>query len=558
MGEAADCGWRFSGVGGKLQQRKERRDLPRKAAHLAIYNANIVTLDSQRPRASALAVRGDRITAVGDDATVLATAGPDTVTVDLRGLTVLPGFNDAHLHALGMGYFLAHPNLFGKDADAIVATLQQHYRDAKAGTRFLGYAWDYAFCPRPHRDILDRAFPDNPVVLRQYSGHAQWLSSLALQELLDGAARTGKGAADIVYDEQGQPTGIVRGTIGHPHHRRELLARALKLRLHWRFLETALDRLRKAGITSVQDNTWQPISVWLLALLRRLGRLTARFSCWSFGHYPLLARSMALAPYQGWWIRRGPEKYIVDGAFSPHTAWMHEPYANEPGNSGRAALEPAALVDIVRSGAKRRRQLAFHAIGDRAAREVLSAVESVAREFPVVTQLRIRIEHAQIVAPEDIARMRRLGVVASVQPVALALPERDLALVGEERFARLYPYRSFLDAGVPLAFGSDIPGEIEYDPFQVIYRATSRRGLPPAKRSYAMAEALTVSEAVAAYCTGSAYAERAETEKGVLREGMLADFIGLSRDIFAGDIDRIPETKVTLTVVGGRIVYSTL
>jgi len=528
------------------------------APNLAIHNANVVTLDPSRPRASALAVRGERIVAVGDDAAILRSAGPDTLTVDLRGLTVLPGFNDNHLHALSMGYFFQHPNLFGKDADEIVATLKQHYGAAKPGEQLLGYAWDYAFCPHPHREILDRAFPQNPVVLRQYSGHAQWLSSSALQEILASEARTGKAAADIVRDAQGEPTGIVRGTVGHPNHRRDLLVRALKLRLHWRFLEAALERFRKAGITSVQDNTWQPISVWLLGLLRRMGRLTARFSCWSFGHFPILARSMAVAPYHGWWIRRGPEKYIVDGAFSPHTAWMLEPYASEPDNRGRAALQPDELLRIVRQGAKRRRQLAFHAIGDRAAHEVVNAVDAVSRELPIVKDLRIRIEHAQILAPEDIVRMRRLGMLASVQPTALALPERDLALVGEARFARLYPYRSLLDAGVPLSLGSDIPGEIEYDPFQVIYRATTRRGLPHAKLAYDRSQALTVLEAVTAYCTGSAYAEGAETDKGILREGMLADFIGLSRDILAGDLERIPETKVTLTVVGGKIVHSTL
>jgi predicted amidohydrolase YtcJ len=528
------------------------------APTLIIHNANVVTLDPQRPRAAALAVRGERIVAVGDDATVLRSAGPDTITVDLRGLTVVPGFNDDHLHALSMGYFFQHPNLFGQDADQIVATLKQHYADAKPGEQFLGYAWDYAFCPHPHRDILDRAFPENPVVLRQYSGHAQWLSSRALQAVLDSETRTRKPAADIARDAQGDPTGIVRGTVGHPNHRRDLLVRALKLRLHWRLLEMAMERFAKAGITSVQDNTWQPVSVWLLGLLHRLGRLTARFSCWSFGHFPLLATSMALAPYSGWWIRRGPEKYIVDGAFSPHSAWLREPYQGEPDNVGRVNLQPDELVRIVRRGAKRRRQLAFHAIGDRAAHEVINAVDVVARELPIVKELRVRIEHAQILAPEDIPRMARLGMVASVQPIALALPERDLALVGEARFSRLYPYRALLDAGVPVAFGSDIPGEIEYDPFQVIYRAVTRRGLPHTKLGYDRGQAVTVDEAVRAYCTGSAYAEGTERHKGALREGMLADFIGLSRDIFAGDPERIPETKVTLTVVGGKIVHSTL
>jgi predicted amidohydrolase YtcJ len=523
------------------------------APDLVIRNANVVTLDPSRPRARALSVKGERIVAVGADEEILASAGSSTATVDARGLTLLPGFNDNHLHALGMGYFFSHPNLFGKTADEIVTLLGRHYADVKPGKLLTGYAWDYSSCPHPRKEILDRAFPQNPVILRQYSGHAQWVSSLALQQLLPKT-----DPASIVRDAQGEPTGIVFGTVVHPNHRRDILKRALNPSLHWRLLDAALERFRRAGITSVQDNTWQPFSVWLLAALRKLGRLTARFSCWSFGHFPVLARAMDIGPYDPLWIRRGPEKYIVDGAFSPHTAWLVEPYQNEPENIGQAVMQPQAIERVVRRAARRRRQLAFHAIGDRAVRAVLDAVELVARELPIVSKLRIRLEHAQIVERADLERMRRLGVLVAAQPTALALPERDHALVGDHRFARLYPYRWFLDAGVALSFGSDIPGEIEYDPFQTIYRAVSRRGIPTAKSSYDPSQAVTVQEAVTAYCRGSAYAEFMEEQKGALVPGMLADFIVLSEDIFATAAPRIPETKVMLTVVGGRIVHSLL
>jgi predicted amidohydrolase YtcJ len=526
---------------------------------LILHNANIATLDSARPRARALSVKGERIVALGDDDAVLGTAGPETVTIDARSLTVLPGFNDNHLHTLGMGLFFQHPNLFGKNADEIVEALKQRYANSKPGQQLTGYAWDYSSCPHPTKAILDQAFPNNPVVLRQYSGHAQWLNTLALKELLDAAAKQDKpGTGAIVRDEKGEPTGIVLGTVVQSSARRNLLKRALTPGLHWNLVHAALDRFRKAGITSVQDNTWQPFTIWLLHLLRQLGRLTARYSCWSFGQFPLLARGMDLSHYHPLWIRRGPEKYIVDGAFSPHTAWMLAPYENEAGNTGRPVLQPQELEAIVRRGASRRRQMAFHTIGDGAAKAVLDAIEMVSRDLPVVTRLRIRMEHVQIIEPADIERMRRLGVLASVQPVALALPERDRALVGAERFARLYPYRSLLDAGVNLSFGSDIPGEIEYDPFQVIYRAVSRRGISPKGIAYDLSEALTVEQAVTAYCRGSAYAEHMEEHKGTLAPGMLADFIALSQDIFATDVARIPETKVLLTVVGGRVVHSLL
>ena len=157
---------------------------------LILHNANVVTLDSARPRARALSVKGERIVALGTDETIRDTAGPNTVILDARGLTVLPGFNDNHLHALGMGRFFQYPNLFGKNADEIVKALKQHYVDSKPGQQLTGYAWDYSSCPHPNKALLDQAFPNNPVVLRQYSGHAQWLNTLALKELLDAASRS--------------------------------------------------------------------------------------------------------------------------------------------------------------------------------------------------------------------------------------------------------------------------------------------------------------------------------------------------------------------------------
>ena len=230
------------------------------------------------------------------------------------------------------------------------------------------------------------------MVLRQYSGHAQWLNTRALKELLDAATKQGKaGTGAIVRDEQGEPTGIVLGTVVHSSHRRDLLKRALTPGLHWDLLHAALDRFRKSGITSVQDNTWQPFTIWLLHLLRRLGRLTARFSCWSSGQFPLLARGMDLSPYNPLWIRRGPEKYIVDGAFSPHTAWMLAPYESEPGNTGRSVIQPKRWKRSFGAG-QGVGDSSFPTIGDGAA-EGGRTPSKVSANLPVGHQLRIRMEH---------------------------------------------------------------------------------------------------------------------------------------------------------------------
>ncbi len=511
-------------------------------------------MDQLRPRARAMAVHGERIIALGEDTDILKTAGPHTQVIDGRGLLALPGFNDNHVHVLGMGMFLTRANLFGQNAEEIIAVLKEHHKDLKPGETVTGHAWDYAFCPHPSKEILDRAFPHNPVILRQYSGHALWVNSLALKKMLAEAERAGKSGSEILRDASGQPTGIVRGTIVHPNHRRDLLRRAFNLSFHKRLLHRALERLSAAGLTSVQDNTWQPVSAWLLRGLKRQGRLPLRISCWAFGHYPLLARAMDFSPYDRAWIRRGPVKYIADGAFSPHSARLLEAYEGEPDNFGNTVIQPEELNRIVLTHARRARRLAFHVIGDAAVRRVIDAVETAAQVYPYVRHLRYRLEHVQIIQPEDIIRMKHLGILASVQPSALALPDRDRALVGDGRFPLLYPYRSFLDAGVPLSFGSDIPGEIEYRPLIIIHRAVTRRGIDRHGPAYDLTQALTVEEAVRAYTRGSAYAEFMETQKGALIPGMLADFILLSDDIFSCDPERIPDTRVVLTAAGGRVV----
>jgi predicted amidohydrolase YtcJ len=527
-------------------------------ADLILHNANLITLDPRQAGARAIATKDERIIAVGDEGEILGLAGPRTHVIDARGLTVIPGLNDNHIHAVSMGNFYQYPLLFGKTAAGIIAALKQHYQNIKPGKLILGYAWDYTTCPSPSKELLDAAFPDNPVILRQYSGHAMWVNSRVLQKLIRKKKHAPASVGDIVTGADNSPTGIIRGTIVYGSHKQELVRRVLDPVLHKKLMKNALQRLREAGITSVQDNTWQPFTVWLLHGLKKRGELTARFSCWPFGQYRLLAKSMAFCPYDRTWIRRGPEKYIVDGAFSPHTAWMTDPYEGEPDNRGDSVLSTAALRKIVLSGVKRKKQLAFHAIGDRAIHEVVGAVEETAREYPLVKNLRIRLEHGQIIQPADIPRLKQLGMLVAAQPTALAQPERDASLFGKERFARLYPYHSVLAAGVPLSFGSDIPGEIEYNPFIAMYRAVSRQGLATSKSAYAREEALSVAEALACYTRGSAYAEFMEHEKGMLKPGMLADFIVLSDNLLKTDVGRLPQIKVVLTVVGGRVVFGKL
>jgi len=430
----------------------------------------------------------------------------------------------------------------------------------------MAQAWDYPFCPDPSKELLDRAFPHNPVMLFQYSGHAVWVNSLMLKKMRIHRHSADPKGGQILRRADGEPTGIIRGSVLSTQHRNRILQRVLLPKLHHKLLDLALEKFQACGVTSVQDNTWQPLTVWLLHRYKRRGKLTCRFSCWPFGQVPLLAHSMRLAYYDPLWIRGGPWKYVVDGAFSPHSAWLMEPYEGEPDNRGKATLEPQKLEQVVKQAALHRRQLAFHAIGDRAVHEVINATEKTSITCPWVTRLRLRLEHAQLIQPEDVPRIKRLGILVAAQPTALSQPEKDFRLLGKERFKLIYAYKSLLDAGVHLSFGSDIPGETEYRPLEAIRRAVTRSGDPTAQSGgsrstaggpagYNLREKISVEQALYCYTMGSAYAEFMENIKGSLAPGKLADLVVLAEDPTRGDPQKISGIPVCMTMVGGRIVY---
>jgi hypothetical protein len=310
-------------------------------------------------------------------------------------------------------------------------------------------------------------------------------------------------------------------------------------------LDRALGELARVGITSVQDNTWFPSTVRLLNRYRRDGRLTARVSCWFYGMMPAAAALMGLNRFDGLWVRRGPWKYLLDGTFSTRTAWLLEAYAGEPENYG-IADGVAELADrAVDLSLRRGRQAVFHAIGDRTVRELVNTIDRYSQRYPHAAKLRFRIEHAQLIDPGDIPRLRDLGILVSAQPSALATPEKDADLLGSTRAGRAYPYRSLLDAGVHLSFGSDMPGEASFDPLLGMHYTVNRSG----------AERISPAEALRAYTLGSAYAEFQESEKGSITAGKLADLAVLSADPLSVPPESIKDVEVQTTILGGRIVY---
>ena len=517
------------------------------AEHL-IHNARVLRI-SDSTVAEAVAFENSRISFVGSEQEALARDIPPGNRIDLKGKTLVPGFNDDHLHLHSMADFYSRPNLAGMGCPEIIDYLREYYRDRGKSEIISGIGWDYPACPDPDKRLLDEAFPDNPVVLFQFSGHGAWVNSVMLKRLGIGSRSRNPAGGEIIRDSAGYPMGILTDTavnVLHEARLKDIHSRKLTRR---RYFFTAQELLLREGITSVQDNTWFPASAREFLKLQPYEELKLRISCWRFGMRPLRSLGMKLVPFpkgnKAEWVHAGPVKYFLDGTFSTRSAWLKEAYPGEPANFGVSTEDEAGIERIVRRHAREGWQAAFHAIGDRTVGELSAAVNRVARDYPGLCDLRFRAEHAQLIDPADIPGLLESGMVISAQPHAMGSLEKDIAILGDERARRSYPYRSLIDAGVPLAFGSDIPGEATFAPLLGIHLAVNRDS----------PEAITPLEALRAYTLGSAYAEFRENEKGSIDVGKLADFAVLSDDPTAVDPAKIRDIRVEETFVGGRSVY---
>ena len=515
-------------------------------------------------REEAMAVRGDRIQAVGKTVDVMKLKGAETQVIDLGGHFVMPGFNDAHLHLADAGMQKLSVDLTGvKTLEELRARVQAKAEKAKPGEWILGGGWDETLWPvptLPGRWDLDEISDGHPVFLDRVDGHLALANTRALQLASVTLASRDPEGGKIDRDANGQPTGILRETAQRAVR---AVIPALTHEGRRQGIEVALADLAEHGVTSAQDySSWEDFKIY--EELEKEGKLTARISEWlpfDLSVDELKARRDS-HPQTDLMLHTGMLKGFMDGSLGGHTAALLEPYADDPKQSGLPQYEAAKLNEMAKERVLAGFQLGFHAIGDKGVQMALDAfaeAEKAAKDAKVKAanggdDYRLRVEHAQVTTPAQIARFKELKVIASMQPSHLLTDMRWARdRLGPKRAATSYAWAGFLNKGVTLAFGTDYPVE-PVTPFRGLYAAVTRKS-ENGKLEYFPEQKLTMDQAIAAYTTGSAFAEFEEKEKGKLASGMLADFVVLDRDVTAASAEKELATKVLRTVVGGKTVY---
>lgn len=529
--------------------------------HPTIYylHGRIYTNDPAHPWAEAMATRDEKILCIGTLTQVLLECGgaESSDVVHLKGRFVMPGFNDAHVHLGGAGRDKLTLDLRGATSVADIqklvdAAVLRH----KLGEWIVGSGWDqsrWADPKFPTRLDLDHVAPNNPVYLEHISGHIAVVNSVALRhaEIFPDTANPPGGEIDRFQD--GEPTGLLKERAMEMVTQRIPDPSAADRR---KGIEMVLQEFAQNGVTSVQDySTWDDFGVY--SNLKQEKKLTVRITEWL--PFDLSIDSLQNMRAEGGttdpWLKTGALKGFLDGALGTRTAALLAPYSDDPTTSGILRMDPEKLKAMAIERDRLGFQIAFHATGDKANRLALDTFESLTRVNPARDR-RDRIEHAQVVAPEDMKRFGELHVIASMQPCHetndMRWAEQRL---GPERSKGAFAWNSLQKAGATLAFGADYDVE-PVNPLRGIYACVTREALdggPPG--GWIPQEKLPLQDCITAYTTGSAYAEFMEGKKGELKIGEFADFVVLSQDLTKIAPKDILKTEVLLTVVGGRVVY---
>ena len=535
-------------------------------ASLVLRNGKIATMNAAAPVAQAIAVRGDRITALGSDREVAQWIGPSTQVIDLHGMLAIPGFIEGHGHFTGVGEFRMGLDLReARTWDDIVAQVARAAKQAKPGDWIVGRGWhqskwDHAPDPNvegfPLHASLDKVSPDNPVLLTHASGHASFVNAKAMQ--LAGVTRdtANPPGGEILKDGAGNPTGLLRerasslaSTVyGGWQASHADLAKEIKL---------ATDECLSKGITSFEDAGSPPATVDVFRAMAGKGDLRIRL--WVMLRASNAVLQGDLDKYRT--IGAGGEhltvraiKRYMDGALGSRGAWLLAPYDDKPDSTGLNVEDPADIRQAGELALAHGYQLCVHAIGDRANRETLNIYESIFREHPEKKDLRWRIEHAQHLNAADIPRFGQLGVIAAMQAVHCTsdAPYVLLRLGARRAEEGAYVWQKLMKSGAVVANGTDAPVE-DVSPLACYYAAVSRK-LKDGSVFYPD-QRMSREEALKSYTWNNAYAAFEEKVKGSLEVGKLADITVLSRDILTIPEDQIPATDVVYTIVGGKVMF---
>jgi predicted amidohydrolase YtcJ len=540
------------------------------AADMVLVNGKIVTLEDAQPQVEALAVGGNRITAMGTTSSMKRHVGAKTQVIDLNGQLVIPGFVEGHAHFTGVGLAQLDLNLMNaKTWDEIVAMVQIAVKNAKPGQWIYGRGWHqekWRIRPAPSvegfptHESLSGVSPDNPVLLTHASGHATFANARAMQlsDITPGTPNPPGG--DVLKDASGNPTGLFRETASGlirrgagepPRTADEERARARRI------LELASREVLSKGVTSFQDAGSGFDDVDLMKTLIDEGRINVRLWIMLRVGNEALAANLAkyrTIDYADGFLTVRAIKRSIDGALGSRGAWLLEPYSDKPDDTGRNTTPVAEIRETAKLAMQHGYQLCVHAIGDRANRETLNIFEEAFKAFPERRDLRWRIEHAQHLHPADIPRFGQLGVIASMQGIHCTSDAPYVtARLGTRRAEEgAYVWQKLMKTGAVVTNGTDAPVE-DVNPIASYYATVSRKTADGSV--FYGNERMNRLDALKSYTINGAYAAFEEATRGSLKVGKYADMVVLSEDILSISEDRIPSAEVRYTIVGGKVRY---
>lgn len=544
----------------------------KETADKVFVNGYIYTVEDNQPTAEAVAIKDGIIIAVGTTEQIEAYIGNHTETIDLQGKTMIPGLIESHAHLMGIGYNKLDIDLmYVKTYDELVAKVAEAASNAEPGEWITGRGWHQdKWIEMPKQtvngfqthDDLSSVTPDNPVYLAHASGHASFVNKKAME--LAGITPLGSEnlkqeveGGEVIRDQIGNPTGVLveraSGIVSKliPKDTPERAEKALEL---------ALQELAEKGITSFHDAGGSQDLIDLLEKFQVEGRLTSRMYVMLSSRIPELLES---------WYQKGPKidpdhmvtvrsiKLNMDGALGPWGAWLLEDYEDKPGSRGHETMPIDLVSQVAEKGLELGFQVNSHAIGDRTNREVLDRYEAAFAKFPGAKDHRFRIEHAQHLHPDDISRFGDLGVIAAIQAIHLS-SDRPWAIgrLGSKRIKDgAYVWQKLLGSGAVISNGTDAPVE-PVDALPSFYASVSRKTLKMAPDGgYEPDQKLTRDQALKSYTLAGAFAEFEEDFKGSIKVGKAADFTIFDKNIMEIQENDILDTKIMMTVVGGKIVF---